>query len=57
MSWKSVDSQFSPRREVVLVDLPPPAAMADALNTAAAFLESKTPWRRSTTASKRPSIL
>jgi hypothetical protein len=35
---------------------PPPAAMAEALKTAAAFLESRKPWRRSTTDSRRPSI-
>jgi hypothetical protein len=36
---------------------PPPAAMAVALNTAAAFLLSSKACRRSTTASRRPSIL
>jgi hypothetical protein len=36
---------------------PPPAAIAVALNTAAAFLLSRRACRRSTTASRRPSIL
>ena len=35
---------------------PPPAAMADALNTAAAFLPSRTSCKRSTVASSKPLI-
>lgn len=35
---------------------PPPAAMAVALKTAAALRLSRRPWRRSTTASRRPSM-
>jgi hypothetical protein len=49
-------SNVPPRPEVKPVPRPPPAAMAAALKTAAALRPSRTWWRRSTVASRRPLI-
>lgn len=48
-------SRVPPMPLVKPVPRPPPAAMAAALKTAAAFRPSRTWWRRSTVASRRPS--